>query len=84
MPREYILKAVKERLNELKYVYQCATRDETVDGRKLSRSGACVLRSNTKRDICILKLIYQLTLTSKAVFIDDPDALAGFDRLIKN
>lgn len=83
MDKEYMLVTVKRRIKELLKEYEAACNDKTVDGRSLSSNGAGTKRSRLKRDIQLLTLIEQLLISSKAVYIDDSDAIDGFDRLVE-
>ena len=83
MDKEYMLITVRKRIKELTAAYEAACDDKTVDGRSLSSNGAGTKRSRLKRDIQLLILIEQLLLTSRAVFIEDEDAIDGFDRLVE-
>lgn len=78
-----MLVTVKRRIKELLKEYEAACNDKTVDGRSLSSNGAGTKRSRLKRDIQLLTLIEQLLISSKAVYIDDSDAIDGFDRLVE-
>ena len=83
MNKDYMLAAIRQRLKDLKKQYYAACQDKTIAGRQVSKSGAAVLRSRTKRDICILTLVEELLVTSEAVNIFNEDAIAGFDKLMK-
>ena len=83
MDKEYMLITVRRRIKELLKEYEAACNDKTVDGRSLSSNGAGTKRSRLKRDIQLLTLIEQLLISSKAVYIDDSDAIDGFDRLVE-
>lgn len=83
MDKEYMLVTVRRRIKELLKEYEAACNDKTVDGRSLSSNGAGTKRSRLKRDIQLLTLIEQLLISSKAVYIDDSDAIDGFDRLVE-
>lgn len=83
MNKEYMLLMVQQRLDKLKEQYYAACKGLTLSGAQASKSGAAVLRSRTKRDICILTLVLELLQTSNAVFINNEDACMGFDKLMK-
>lgn len=83
MDKEYMLVTVRRRIKELLKEYEAACNDKTVDGRSLSSNGAGTKRSRLKRDIQLLTLIEQLLISSKAVYINDSDAIDGFDRLVE-
>lgn len=83
MDKEYMLVTVRRRIKELLKEYEAACNDKTVDGRSLSSNGAGTKRSRLKRDIQLLTLIELLLISSKAVYIDDSDAIDGFDRLVE-
>jgi len=80
MDKEYMLLMVNKRLEELAEAYK-----QNVSGHSnaTTQSSASCLRSRIKRDICILELVKELLLTSKAVYIENEDACLGFDKLLK-
>lgn len=82
MDKEYMLKKVRARIDKLRQNYLGYVSNTSPDGREVSANYAAVQRSMIKRDICILSLIEQLLVTSKAVFIEDEDAVSGFEKLI--
>lgn len=81
MNREFMLAAVRERIKELYDRYMYAIDNETCTGKQISKMGGACLRSRLKKDICCLKLVEELLVTSKAVYITDEDAVLGFERL---
>jgi hypothetical protein len=83
MNKDYMLAAIRQRIKDLEQIYYTACNNKTLSGKQLSKSGAAVLRSHTKRDICILTLIEELLVTSTLVNIVNDDAIAGFDKLMK-
>lgn len=82
MDKEYMLKKVNARLKVLRDKYIIYLTDHDEDGREVSAGYGKQLRTKTKRDICILTLIQKLLLTSSSVYIEDDDAIMGFDKLI--
>lgn len=82
MNKEYMIYAIKQRIEELESVYRNAVNNRGITGTELSKSAAAVTRHRAKRDICCCRLMLELLNTSKAVFITDEDAITGFTYLI--
>ena len=80
MNREYMLKKIDERLYELQKRYEELCQED--NGHSLS-GGACV-RSRTKRDICILTLLYEVVYQCRECTINNEDALLGFEKLVRS
>lgn len=78
MDREYILYRCRLRIEQLKKKYF-----EYVNDKSINKGTAALRRAQIKRDIQILMLVEQLCLTSKAVFIDDENAVDGFMKLVE-
>lgn len=83
MDKEYMLFKVRERKDILKKNYRIYVQGLNLDGKELIPATAALKRCETKRNFQILCLIEQLLLTSDAVFIEDEDALEGFDKLVE-
>lgn len=78
MDREYILFKCRKRIEELREKYFTYCKERTV-----KKNTAALRRAQIKRDIQVLMLIEQLCLTSRAVFIEDEDAIDGFMKLVE-
>ena len=83
MNKQYMLYRLRERVKILSARYYAACKCQRVDGKKIKEGTASVIRAHCKRDLQILALIEQLLLTSKAVFIEEADAIEGFEKLIE-
>ena len=82
MDKEYMLRKISARLETLRKRYVIYLTDHDEKGREVSVGYGKQLRTKTKRDICILTLIQYLLITSSSVYIEDDDAIMGFDKLI--
>lgn len=82
MDKEYMLFKVRERMKELKRRYAIYVQGLGLDGKELIPATAALKRCETKRNLQILMLVEHLLITSQAVFIDDDDAIEGFDKLV--
>lgn len=82
MNKEYMLVKIKKRIERLRNNYLCYVEGKAPDGKKLSSASATVRRSEIKRDICILVLLEQCLRATSAVYIEDPDAVLGFEKLM--
>ena len=82
--KQHILKLLYTRIEELKAVYKNTVDQVSKSGTELSYGSSRVIRCNTKRDLQLCCLIYQLALfmDDKAEIVDD-DAIAGLMRLLK-
>lgn len=83
MDKEYMLLKCRARLKELRARYHKACLNQNENGDAIPIATAATNRSNLKRDISILVLLEQLLVTSKAVYIEDEEAIDGFDRLVE-
>lgn len=84
MNRDYIVHAVEHRLKELEKLYRDTVKSVGATGVGLSYGSSRVIRCNTKRDIQMCCLVYQLALhMDKSAEIVDDDAVAGLLRLIE-
>lgn len=83
MDKLYMMLKVRERLKALQKKYKSACHCKTVSGKELTDGAAAAVRTQCKRDMCILTLIQQLLETSQAVYIEDEDAIEGFDKLVE-
>lgn len=82
MDKEYMLFKVRERIKELERRYKIYVQGLNLKGAELIPGTAALKRCETKRSIQILTLIEYLLLTSNSVFIEDEDALEGFEKLV--
>lgn len=83
MDKEYMLFKVRERIRELERRYKIYATGKNLKGKELIPATAALKRCETKRNLQILILIECLLLTSQAVFIEDENALEGFDKLVE-
>ena len=83
MNREYMIKAVNDRLTELKQQYRNACKNISITGKELTYNGAACLRKRLKKDICTLSLIAELLKQYKGE-LTDPDAILGFEKLVRD
>lgn len=83
MDKEYMLFKVRERIKELERRYKIYAQGLNLKGQELIPGTAALKRCETKRSIQILMLIETLLITSHAVFIDNEDAIEGFDKLVE-
>ena len=84
MNRDYIIHAVEHRLKELEKLYRDTVKSVGATGVDLSYGSCLVIRCNTKKDIQMCCLVYQLALhMDKSAEIVDDDAVAGLLRLIE-
>lgn len=83
MDKEYMLIKVRQRIQELERRYHIYVTGKNLKGQELIPATAALKRCETKRDIQILVLIQYLLQTSKAVFIEDEDAIEAFDKLVE-
>lgn len=82
MNKQYIIHALDRRMAELKATYKDTVKQVGVTGAELSYGSSRVIRANTKRDLQLCCLVYQLALHIDAdVEIEDEDAVAGLLRL---
>lgn len=83
MDKLYMMLKVRERMATLHLKYKAACHCKAVNGKELTAGAAAAVRTQCKRDMCILALIQQLLETSQAVYIEDEDAIEGFDKLVE-
>ena len=83
MDKEYMLALVKYRLSVLQARYKkaCVCKDEK--GNVITAGAAAAIRTQSKRDIQLLKLIEWLLSFSRDFTIEDEEAIDGFHRLVQ-
>lgn len=77
MNKEYMLMCVNERLKVLQQRYY-----DTINDTESSYQVSQVRRASIQRDIQIIKLLRYLLQSSPSVWIEDEDAIKGFDKLV--
>ena len=84
MDKEFMMQRILVRMAELEQWYKNAVNNKDRNGNPCTPGAAKEIRTHTKRDMRILKLIMMLldNCDSK-MFIDDEEAEAGFDRLVE-
>jgi hypothetical protein len=84
MDREFMIQRILVRMTELEQWYKNAVNNKDRNGNPCTPGAAKEIRTHTKRDMQILKLIMMLLdHCSSKMFIDDEEAEAGFDRLVE-
>ncbi len=83
MDREWMLRQVRSKYNELARWYKLAAQQKNREGQDCSYGTAKEIRTECLRDMRILRLIELLLMyCSKDLFINDPEAESGFDKLV--
>ena len=84
MDKEFMVQRILVRMAELEQWYKNAVNNKDRNGNPCTPGAAKEIRTHTKRDMRILKLIMiLLDHCSSKMFIDDEEAEAGFDRLVE-
>lgn len=84
MDKEFMMQRILVRMAELEQWYKNAVNNKDRNGNPCTPGAAKEIRTHTKRDMRILKLIMiLLEHCSSKMFIDDEEAEAGFDRLVE-
>ena len=84
MDKEFMMQRILVRMAELEQWYKNAVNNKDRNGNPCTPGAAKEIRTHTKRDMRILKLIMiLLDHCSSKMFIDDEEAEAGFDRLVE-
>ena len=84
MDKEFMMQRILVRMAELEQWYKNAVNNKDRNGNPCTPGAAKEIRTHTKRDMRILKLIMiLLDNCSSKMFIDDEEAEAGFDRLVE-
>ena len=83
MDKEYMMYAIKSRLQVLEKRYKnlCLNLDE--DGNEISEKVAVVYRSHVKRDYQILILVQSVLEACDDCVINDDDAIDAFMKLVE-
>lgn len=84
MDKEFMIERITARLAKLEADYKNAVNNRNRNGEPTTPGNAKEIRTHTKRDMNILKLLLVLLDNcSSKMFIDDADAEAGFDRIVE-
>lgn len=84
MDKEFMIQRILVRMAELEQWYKNAVNNKDRNGNPCTPGAAKEIRTHTKRDMRILKLIMMLLdHCDSKMFIDDEEAEAGFDRLVE-
>lgn len=84
MDKEFMMQRILVRMAELEQWYKNAVNNKDRNGNPCTPGAAKEIRTHTKRDMRILKLIMiLLDHCPSKMFIDDEEAEAGFDRLVE-
>lgn len=83
MDRDYMLYAIRTRLEQLSLTYKRASVQKDIYGNKLSYSNARAIRYNCKKDIHVLRLIELLLESCSIDNIDDQDIINAFKKLVE-
>lgn len=81
MNKEYMLFKLRQRETILRKRKAKAAIQKDVQGNSISRSKANNTITRCNRDLRLIALIEYLLLQSQAVWIEDQDAIAGFEML---
>lgn len=83
MDKEWMLKQVRSRYNQLNEWYKLACRQKNREGEDCTYGTAKEIRTECLRDMRILRMIELLLMhCPKGMFIDDEEAESGFDKLV--
>lgn len=83
MDRDWMLRLVRDRYNQLSIWYKLACQQKNREGKECGAGTAKEIRTECLRDMRILRLIELLLMFSKPdLFIDDAEAESGFDKLV--
>lgn len=84
MNKEYMERLIKDRLQILQERYKAACSCHDEQGKELTSGNAAAVRTQCKRDMQILNLLYALLgWVSKDMFISDEDMITNFHRLVE-
>lgn len=84
MNKEYMLSRIEQRIKELTRRYYLLVNNKNKYGEVIKNKCASVYRSKVKRDIQLLKLLYELLKhVDDKMFITDNDSLDAFHKLVE-
>lgn len=78
MDKRYMLLMIDKRIAVLQQRYQDTINNRDGDSIAVQNTR----RANIKRDLQVLKLLRYLLLATPAIYIEDDDAIDGFDKLV--
>lgn len=82
MDRIWMIRMLKERIEELEHLYRLYVNGVDEKGRQLSQGYAALRRSTVKRDLNLCELVLVLLERSDVMFLDHERAIDGFQKLV--